>query len=202
MSNFVVRRLSPIDSVKIAEIHLKSFESFFLSSLGKQFLNVFYKCVLKHRDGLGVGLLVEGELVGFAIGTTNSKGFYKQIIANDGISLLVAAFPSLIKAPKKIFRLVSNLMTKVDFTPKVNTHTLLSICVNPQKQSKGLGHVILKSFELESKKNKGSEIILTTEKDNNELVNSFYEKNDYVIELSFKMKGQKRTMNLYKKTLI
>ena len=202
MSNFIVRRLNHTDSAKIAEIHLIAFERFFLSSLGKKFLNLFYRSILNHRDGFGVGLWVEEELVGFAIGTTNPKGFYKQIIVTDGASLFTAAFPSFIIKPQKIFRIISNLLSKVDYTPTVNTHTLLSICINTRKQYKGWGQVILKAFEHESKKMGSSEIILTTEKDKNEIVNSFYKKNDYLLVLSFAIKGQNRNMNLYKKKII
>ncbi len=199
MTDYQVRRLLYTDNKQLAQIHKIAFKDFFLTSLGVKFLETFYASVLRHPDGFGVGLWKNGELVGFGVGTSQSQGFYKKLIRNYGISLLISALLPLIKNPIKTYKIITNLIGGSKFKVNPNTYILLSICVNIKKQSKGFGKEILKTFENECITMGAEEIVLTTSKEDNENVNNFYKNNDYNLHTSFKTIGQSREMNVYKK---
>ena len=40
----------------IANLHVKSFDSFFLTSLGSQFLKVFYRAIINDSNGIAIGI--------------------------------------------------------------------------------------------------------------------------------------------------
>lgn len=78
----------------------------------------------------------------------------------------------------------------------IENATLLSICVDPAEGKKGLGQIVLKEFEKEVFLISNG-VSLTTDCDNNDHVNRFYQNNNYELVQNF---GQdERRMNLYYK---
>ncbi|MBC7914112.1 MAG: GNAT family N-acetyltransferase [Pyrinomonadaceae bacterium] len=191
-----VRRLETNDAAEVASLHYNSFKDFFLTSLGKGFLKVFYQAVLSHKNGLGVGLYVGSDLAGFAIGTKNSTGFYKSLVYSNGLAMCLAAMPRLILDPFKIKRLLIPLWAGNN-TNYLNSPSLLSICVSPNYESRGFGKQLLKEFEIELIDNHCLDVLLSTDSHNNDYVNQFYTRNKYKCIQSF-FHG-KRKMNLYYK---
>jgi GNAT superfamily N-acetyltransferase len=196
--SMVIKKLDTSDAKSIAEVHYESFKNFFLTSLGKPFLVQFYKSVLSHPNGFGFGVLFEGELVGFAIGTKNSSKFYKSILKSNGIKMGIAAFVRLLINPSKIKRLINAfLSSNVSLYKEIPV--LLSICVSIRVESKGVGKQLLNAFENELKIKGFNSVALTTDTYDNDYVNQFYTRNNYLKVKSF-FQG-KREMNLYHKTL-
>lgn len=201
MEDILIRRLLYTDNKELAYIHNIAFKDFFLTSLGVKFLETFYASILKHPNGFGVGLWQNGEIVGFGVGTSQHNGFYKNLIRSNGAYLLIAALLPIIKNPLKLYRIINNLFAKSDFEINKQTFTLLSICVNINKQSKGIGKKVLKSFEIECKKLGAKEVLLTTSRENNDNVNDFYKNNSYILQTSYKVNKQNREMNVYNKKI-
>lgn len=194
-----LRKLNVNDVEDMAVIHFHSFKGFFLTSLGQNFLKVFYKEVLKHKDGIGIGAFDEQEkMLGFAVGAQQNRGFYKKIIKSNGFGLAWVAFPELVKDPAKIIRLVRNLMSKGDQDYN-NSPILLSICVKRSQEAKGIGRKLLSEFENVLKELAYNSLILFTDTHNNNYPNQFYQNNNYILVKSF-LQG-KREMNLYYKKL-
>jgi ribosomal protein S18 acetylase RimI-like enzyme len=193
-----IRRLKASDALDIAALHYTAFEDFFLTSLGKPFLTVFYRSILNNKNGIGVGVFIDSNLVAFAIGTMNNSGFYKALIRNNGFCLALKALPNLITNPGKLRRLKAALLTSGNST-YTDTPSLLSICVSPLLKQAGTGSRLLREFEEMVNVNHGSEIILTTDNLNNFAANQFYKKNNYSCVQSF-FQGN-REMNLYYKKL-
>ena len=68
----------------LVSIHLYTFKGFFLTSLGKEFLSSYYRACLNSPKILGVCAVdKEDQIVAFGIGTCLSKGFHKEILANN-----------------------------------------------------------------------------------------------------------------------
>lgn len=193
----LVKALRPSDCLKIAELHLEAFSSFFLTSLGKKFLIVFYNAIINHTNGIALGIYENEKLLAFAVGTTKKRGFYTSIIKNSAFKLVLYSLPALIKTPTNIFRLFKSLKTKETTEDTLlDNATLLSICVSPLANHQGLGKKILIAFE-ESAFLLAKSISLTTDAIDNEYVNLFYQKNGYVLLKQYDQ--GKRKMNLYNK---
>ncbi|KHJ39134.1 hypothetical protein PBAC_07340 [Pedobacter glucosidilyticus] len=193
----VVKVLKPTDCSKVAELHLEAFSSFFLTSLGKSFLVVFYKAIIKHKNGIALGIYENEKLLAFAVGTTKKRGFYTSIIKSSAFKLLLFSLPALIKTPTNILKLFKSLITnETTEETLLDNASLLSICVNPLANHRGLGKKILVAFE-ESVFFLANSISLTTDAIDNEYVNLFYKKNGYILLKQYSQ--GKRKMNLYNK---
>jgi hypothetical protein len=198
-SKLYYRKLDPKDALAISKLHLISFSKFFLTSFGGKFLTSFYESILLHQQGIGLGVFNGNELIGFAIGTKKNSGFYKSLIKKNGFKLLLFAMPSFLRSPSKIIRLFSSLINSVSNKKYCNLACLLSICVSPKSGIKSLGSILIKNFESEMVKFGIEELVLTTDKENNEHLNHFYIVNNYICVNSF-FQGE-REMNFYLKKL-
>ncbi|MFA9192781.1 GNAT family N-acetyltransferase [Flavobacterium sp. FBOR7N2.3] len=195
-----VRVLKVEETKNIAALHQMAFDNFFLTSLGTKFLGEFYGSIIKSKDGVAIGAYNEkNELVGFAIGARVKKGFYKNILKNNFISLSYTASTSLIKKPEKIIRLIKSFLTTETSNDNfLNYASLLSICVDPEKKGQKIGKHLLLAFESEVIKFSDG-ITLTTDKLNNDYVNHFYFSNNYILTDHFNQGD--RPMNFYVKKL-
>lgn len=195
-----VKVLKVEETKNIALLHQMAFNNFFLTSLGTKFLNKFYSSIIKCEKGVALGAYDgKNELVGFAIGATEKKGFYKNILKNNFISLSLAASTSLLVKPKNICRIIKAfLTTETSNNEYLNYATLLSICVNPEKKGQNIGKHLLRAFELEIEKYSDG-ITLTTDRLSNDYVNNFYISNNYILTDHFNQGN--REMNFYTKKI-
>jgi ribosomal protein S18 acetylase RimI-like enzyme len=192
-----LRKLQLLECSKVAKLHLEAFPSFFLTSFGNSFLKTFYTSMLKHPDGIYIGLFDKQNIVAFAVGASKKRGFYTAILKKNGLILILKSLPFLLKSPNKLVRLLKALKTKDTNDDKIlDSATLLSICVSPKYRDKGIGNEILKAFEeIAFQTSKG--ISLTTDAINNDYVNNYYKKNGYSLLKQFEQGTRK--MNLYYK---
>lgn len=195
-----VKVLKVEETKNIALLHQMAFNNFFLTSLGTKFLNKFYASIIKSEKGVALGAYDgNNELVGFAIGATEKKGFYKNILKNNFISLSLAASTSLLGKPKNISRIIKAFFTtETSNNEYLNYATLLSICVNPEKKGQKIGKHLLQAFESEIEKYSEG-ISLTTDRLGNDYVNNFYISNNYILTDHFNQGN--REMNFYTKKI-
>jgi ribosomal protein S18 acetylase RimI-like enzyme len=196
MHKMNIRSLEKRDIKSVAILHNKAFENFFLTSLGTNFLKIFYNSIIKSKNGIALGAFNENnELIGFAVGTKMKKGFYKEILKNNFILLLFSASKNLIIRPKNIFRLFNSFLAKETSNESfLYFSSLLSICVDPDKKGANIGKDLLRSFEVEAFKWNDA-ISLTTDALNNDYVNKFYVLNGYILTDNFRQSA--RIMNFY-----
>lgn len=187
--------LIPSDSKDLALLHYRSFKSFFLTSLGTRFLKRFYKAILGHANGFGVGVFDKGKLVGFSVGATEVAGFYKIIAASNLFGLLFAALP-MIFFPKNVLRLCRSLFLN---NKGMNGACLLSICVAQEYENRGIGSILIQQFEKALLQKKIGEYYLTTDASDNDKANSFYLKNKF--HLIGQLSQTDRKLNIYHKKL-
>lgn len=194
----IIRDLKVEDAILVARLHKKAFSSFFLTKLRHRFLVEFYTAIFQSKDSINIGLFIDDELVGFAVGAQKSQSFYSNILKRNFLKLGLSAFIPLLLNPLYIYRLFLSLTSSSEANDSIKQDAiLLSICVDPIKTSKGNGTLLLSKFEgiaFES----SDLITLTTDADDNDSVNSFYTKNGYKLHNSF-YQG-KRKMNYYIKT--
>lgn len=192
-----VRNIEPGESLYVANIHAKAFRNFFLTSLGNQFLFYFYKAIITKENSIKIGLYHNGQLIGFAIGATKAKSFYKKILINNFFKLFKSAFLQLLANPNKLKRLLLSFTSssRVDSAFE-NSAILLSICVDPAFSSNGYGKKLLQEFEKQAYL-VNDRVYLTTDRFNNNLVNKFYIDNGYILFDTLSQGNRK--MNLYYK---
>jgi len=186
MSDFIFRQMRESDVSKISLIHTKAFKDFFLTSLGRGFLETYYSACLKHQNTIAFCAEdIEGNIVGFATGSSWAKGYHKSIFLNNMLNFIASLAISILLKPQILVRLFKNLEKNENKNDKGEYAELLSIGVNPDYKGGGVGKELLILFHKEVKSRGGKKVALTTDKLNNDVVLAFYKKSGYTILYDF-----------------
>lgn len=184
----------------MAIIHSQSFPNFFLTTLGPNFLSVFYTSLLRDKKTISWGIKENDILIGFFVASENSDGLYKRIFINNFVDFLIPLLNAFSKNISLLFRLIKSFKSINEHRVPVDYKaSLLSICVLPAFSGKGLGKLLIDKLEYELIHRNISNYYLTTDADSNESTNIFYQKNQFYLYLNF-WQG-KRKMNLYLKNI-
>lgn len=197
----MIRRLKECDIKRVVAVHLSSFPGFFLSFLGSRFLSLFYYGICSAPEGIAfVYLNVAGIPAGFVAGTSNPGGFYSRLLKRDWLKFALASIVPVMKKPSVIMRVARAVSHPAENPIGNDVAGLFSIGVLPELQGTGAGKKLVQAFLDEAKQRGCKRVFLTTDRDNNEAVNSFYEKLGFEIERQY-VTPEGRRMNEYWITL-
>ncbi|WP_438989044.1 GNAT family N-acetyltransferase [Polaribacter sp.] len=185
MIQYIKPRIDQSD--EIANIHLKSFPNFFLTTLGYSFLKTYYKSCSKSKEAISICAIDEEtkKIVGFAVGCLNSKGFNKRLIYSNFWAYFYQILILLFTKPLALIRLFKNLGKGNISDDKGDYAELLSIGVSPDRSGLGIGRNLLAEFEIQVKEKSINTITLTTDRDSNYNVIKFYKKSGYKTYYNF-----------------
>jgi len=193
----IVREAIPGDCITLVEIHLKSFNDFFLSSLGKGFLETFYKACIKNPGAISIVCTTEeGLSMGFALASVKSKGFYRNILVGSLFAFSLEAIRLLFSKPRALLRLALNL-SKSD-SDVGDTAELLSIASLPEYSGKGVGKLLIETIENKLKDHQCKAITLTTDYNDNDNVIGFYQSRGFEIDSDFITYPRRRMYRMIK----
>jgi ribosomal protein S18 acetylase RimI-like enzyme len=146
----------------------------------------------------------EGKVSGFAVGSNLPSGFYKRLISKKIFLFGLAALPAAIKSPGILPRLFRSLQVPQQYQKPERQANLMSLAVSPTAQKRGIGGALIKEFANQCSQRKVDTINLTTDAQNNDKVNNFYQNFGFVLSNEFTT-AEGRKMNEYqlpvKKTL-
>ena len=193
---YVIRLMALPDLGEVVEIHLKSFSGFFLSFLGRDFLMLLYRSILKHHEGIVFVALSEGKIQGFVAGVIRQKGFYQRLLKGNKWAFAIATLGALLKRPSIAPRLIRALRKPDEVGHASAEACLMSIAVRPEMEGKGIGLRLVNAFCRTLAEQGVQAVCLTTDRDNNERVNCFYQRLGFRISRSF-ITPEGRAMNEY-----
>lgn len=196
MKDLLIRLMQSQDVKDVVDIHLQSFENFFLSSLGSEFLQLLYITILEDESGISLVCETEGKVSGFAVGTDLPSGFYKRLIYKKIFLFGLAALPAAIKNPGILPRLFRSLQVPQQYQKPDNQANLMSLAVSPTAQKRGIGGALIKEFTNQCSQRKVNIINLTTDARNNDKVNNFYQNFGFILSRKFTT-AEGREMNEY-----
>jgi GNAT superfamily N-acetyltransferase len=189
--------MESIDVDKVVQVHLTSFEGFFLSFLGPRFLQVYYSRVCTAPEGIAfVFLGSAGTPSGFVAGTSNPRGFYSRLLKRDWWKFCLASTGAILKRPSSIRRIARAFLHPGENPVGENVAGLFSIGVLPELQGSGAGRQLVEAFLDEAKRRDCKKVFLTTDRDDNEAVNRFYQKLAFRIQRQY-VTPEGRRMNEY-----
>lgn len=206
-----IQRATSADSNSVrylVNLHIAAFPGFFLTSLGPRFLSHLYKNYLSSSACICLVARSSEDLnahpVGVAVVIANPSTFYKGLLKTQGIKFFFCALPSLLRNPGIVVKkLASALFYKGDANEDVDTSNavlLSTISVSPDAQGLGVGRKLLEGIEQFAQQSKFDFIYLTTDRDGNAAVNTFYLRNGYALDAVLSKSGN-RFMNRYIKKL-
>ncbi len=180
----------------IVDVHMRAFPSFFLTFLGPRFLREFYGSFIADDQGIGFVALEDGKVLGAVVGPLNPAGYFKRLLKRRWFAFCLASMGAVLKKPSVMARLFRAVFYRGE-APQGKVRSLLSsIAVSPDTQGKGVGKALVSSW-LEAAKARGSKgAFLTTDTDNNEAVNGFYQRLGWTLESQYET-PEGRKMNRY-----
>ena len=169
----------------IVTIHLNTFTGFFLTFMGRGFLNQMYRSYCDHGES---GLLVaedNGKAVGFLAYSGNFSGLYKFMIKTRLILFGWYSVGAFFRRPSAFMRIIKAFMKPGEVKRKEKYVELSSIGVDPTIKSKGVGSRLIDELKKIVDFNKFAYITLETDAVDNDGAIHFYEKNGFVQERMF-----------------
>jgi ribosomal protein S18 acetylase RimI-like enzyme len=193
------RNINTSESNILTQIHLASFKDFFLSTLGKKFLNTYYYACLKSSESISICSIDENDrIVGFSMGCIQAKGFHKRLVLHNFLPFLYQGIIILFSKPKALKRLAINIeKNKIKNDDGIYAE-LLSIAVSPEFEGAGIGKNMIIRFEKEARMRGCQKIALTTDIEANENVIAFYTKSGYEVFYEFTTYPNRRMYKLIK----
>ncbi len=169
----------------IVSIHLDAFTGFFLTFMGRGFLNLMYCSYAEYKDS---GILVafeEEKPVGFLAYSGDLSGLYKYMIKKRLIPFGWYSLGAFFRKPAVFMRLVRAFLKPGETKREEKYVELASIGVDPNVKSKGVGSQLIDALKAQVDFDEYAYITLETDAINNEGANHFYQKNGFVIEREF-----------------
>jgi ribosomal protein S18 acetylase RimI-like enzyme len=181
----------------VVRVHMASFPGFFLSFLGPRFLSLYYAGICALPEGIGIVYLnASGVPAGFVAGSTNPRGFYSRLLKRDWFKFALASVSAIVRKPSAISRIARGLTHPSGNPVGADVVGLFSIGVLPELQGTGAGKRLVQAFLHEAGNRGCKRVFLTTDRDENDAVNTFYQKLGFSIERQYET-PEGRRMNEY-----
>jgi ribosomal protein S18 acetylase RimI-like enzyme len=200
-TGLILRSIRPSDIPKVVEIHMQAFPGFFLSFLGPAFLSLLYQGILCDPGGVAIAAYADDqEIIGFVAGVTDQSGFYGRLISSRKWSFAKASLGALLARPLIAPRLIRALRRPKEAAGSSASACLMSIAVRPMGEGRGIGRLLVEQFCSQVACRGATAVILTTDRYDNDRVNSFYQRLGFHVLRSF-VTPEGRGMNEYSRTL-
>src|SRR5690242_6752217 len=106
-----VHSLTPKDLETILDLHFSTLKESTLNQFGRKFLKVVYQTALQGDNNIFLTIVDSEKIIGYAVATTNIDQFYKQIISQIFLSLLLESIKSAIRKPTLFIKSFTWLLT-------------------------------------------------------------------------------------------
>jgi ribosomal protein S18 acetylase RimI-like enzyme len=194
-----VRAASREEVNEIVELHIASFQGFFLTRLGARFLRELYRGFVQETAGIClVAAERGGGIVGVVAGTIAPGRFFRDLLFHRGIRFAMAAVPAVVQDPRFFARrLIGALLYRGDTPQGLDGAALLSsLAVRPNVSGRGIGGCLVDAFSSCANSAGASAVFLTTDACENDRVNAFYVKLGFIVfEKLVRRDG--RVLNVY-----
>lgn len=164
---------------KIAEIHLKTFEDFFLTFMGRGFLRQMYRSYCDHNKS-GIIVAIENErVVGFLAYSEDLSALYKHMLKSRLIPFAWYSMGAFFRKPATFMRIVRAFLKPSESRRSEAYVELASIGVDPEAKGKGVGSLLINALKKRTDFDKFEYITLETDAVDNDAANRFYVKNGF-----------------------
>ncbi|MDC7286389.1 GNAT family N-acetyltransferase [Blautia schinkii] len=170
---------------EIVSIHLDTFQGFFLTFMGRGFLNQMYYCYCGHRASDLLVAEEKGKVVGFLAYSSDFSDLYKYMIRTRLIPFAWYSMGAFIRKPSVFMHIVKAFLKPGESKRNEKYVELASIGVDPGFKAKGVGTQLIDELKVLVDFNDFSYIKLETDAVNNNAAIYFYEKNGFVKERIF-----------------
>lgn len=192
-----VRKAVLNDLPEVAGIHRRAFSDFFLTQMGSEFLDRYYRLVMRFDGGILLVHDADSAINGFVSGFVDPGRFYRLMWDNRW-SFVRPVLGTLMRRPSlaaDVIHGVQHIHTTASEWPS-NACELSSIAVEPASSGAGVGRALMHAFLLEAAALHARSVYLTTDADNNQHANELYRRTGFQRVRQF-LRRKGRWMNEY-----
>jgi colanic acid biosynthesis glycosyl transferase WcaI len=192
-----IHRACEEDIAGIVDVHISSFDHFFLTFLGPRFLKLLYREIINEKGSVAfVAVSPENHVIAFAVGVNNQVSLYRRLAMHRWLAFALASLGTALLHPRIIPRLFEAFAYIGKSRAAACPALLMSIAVGPEGKGKGIGRELVERFIGAMAEEGIDRVCLTTDRDNNERANEFYIKTGFTKVREFQTR-QGRWMNEY-----
>lgn len=196
-SDIVTRPMVRSDVNSVVVTHQSAMPGFFLSSLGRSFLKTYYGSLVNDPTAIArVAVDAAGNVIGFAVGSTNPSGFYRRLLSRRWLAFAVASVPGLLQNPWATPRIVRAIRYPGTQPQGDNLGGLYSIGVLSDMQGRGVGSMLVSAFLDEALMRGSSAVYLHADAEGNDGWNALLRKMGWRLVKTFTT-PEGRRMNEY-----
>lgn len=188
----IVSKVNSLDINEIVNLHVRAFSSFFLTSLGEEFLEVYFGCIVNDGDTNCFKCTQDDVIIGYVFTISETSGFNKRLVLRNLFSFLLVIRKINIINLYRIFRKEfenNNELNSQKHTKK--SWHILSIAASSIHRDLGVGFTLIQYVITEARL-QGIEVIsLTTDAQNNSKVQQFYTKHGFEVTKKFNQLGDR-----------
>ena len=176
----------------IVTIHLNTFTGFFLTFMGRGFLNQMYQSFCNHNESELLVAEDNGKAIGFLAYSSNFSGLYKFMIKTRLIQFGWYSAGAFFRRPSAFMHILRAFLKPSEAKREEKYVELSSIGVDPNIKSKGVGSKLISELKRKVDFDKFAYITLETDAVDNEGAIHFYEKNGFIRERMFETEEGRR----------
>lgn len=184
MDKLTIRKIDHTDKSVIddvVQIHLATFQGFFLTFMGRGFLRQMYTAYTKHSQSDILVATENGKTVGFLAYSQQLSGLYKYMIKHRLLPFAWYSLGAFLRKPKVFMRLVRAFLKPGEAQRNEKYVELASIGVHPDAKGKGVGSQLIDVLKNSVDFDEFAYITLETDVVDNVAANQFYVKNGFYI---------------------
>lgn len=181
---------------KIVDLHIATFQGFFLSTLHPGFLRQLYKSFATHKKSLLMVAYDDGVPVGFLAYSWDTTGIYKYMLWRYFFPFVWYSFLSFLRKPSIFAKMFSALSMPYSHKRETDYIKIFSIGVDPAYHGRGIGTRLMDELKRNVDFDKYEYITLETDAKDNDEANSFYLNNGFRLSSDF-YTFEGRHMNKY-----
>lgn len=188
---------------EVVDIHLKTFQGFFLTFMGRGFLKQMYLSYCEHEES---GLLVaeeDNKPLGFLAYSGDFSALFKDMINRKIVLFAWYSLGAFFRKPSAFMHIIRAFLKPNEVKRDEKYVELASIGVDPSYKMKGIGTLLINELKSKVDFSKYEYIALETDAINNDAAIRFYEKNGFIEDriyetnegrkmIEFHYKGDKR----------
>ncbi len=193
-----VRAMTPEDVVGVVVVHVSSFPSYFLSSLGPRFLRRYYRSALDDASSIAFVVVSADVVQGVIVGSIDPGGFYSRLLKRHALGFAFDALPAMLRRPSTALRLMRALSKPRESGRPAGTAGVFSIAVSPDLQRTGIGKLLLNAFVHEARERRALSVGLETDADGNDQAIAFYGALGFKTSRKYETREGRRMLELSK----
>ena len=164
---------------RITEIHLKTFDGFFLTFMGRGFLRQMYRSYCDHsRSGILIAV-DDDRIIGFLAYSEDLSALYKHMLKSRLIPFAWYSIGAFFRKPATFARIVRAFLKPRESRRSEAYVELASIGVDPEAKGMGVGSLLVSALKMQTNFDVFEYITLETDAVDNNAAIRFYVKNGF-----------------------